>query len=138
MIPLNELSGDTARVRCPFCTPERKKKNLKEMTLTRKSDGAVLYFCHHCDANGSVQPEFKMAKPAIVPKPEILNRPLEQKHYDYLKSRGISKETADSMNLFASIKYFRRLEKEADCIGFPYYRDGAVVSAKYRSIPDKD
>ena len=35
----------TARVVCPFCLPERKKKNIKDMTLTRKNDGAVLYYC---------------------------------------------------------------------------------------------
>ena len=44
----------TTRVVCPFCQPERKKKNIKDMVLTRKDDGAVVYHCHHCFADGSV------------------------------------------------------------------------------------
>lgn len=134
MIP--EFTGDTARVRCPYCAPERKKKNLKDMMLTRKPDGAVVYFCHHCEANGSVQPRRTQLVP--VPAPTILDSRLQQHHYDYLQSRGISKTTADKMQLFSAVKFFRRLEKESDAIGFPYFRDGALVSAKYRAIPDKD
>ncbi len=135
MIP--DFVGDTGRVRCPFCSPERKKKNLKEMTVTRKSDGAVVYYCHHCDSNGSVQPRREtVAVP--VPSVSILNQALQEHHYNYLHSRGISRATADKLKLFSSKKFFKRLEKESDCIGFPYYRDGALVSAKYRSIPDKD
>lgn len=134
MIP--EFYGNTGRVTCPFCSPERKKKRMKDMTLTRQSDGAVLYYCHHCEANGSVQPEKFHVLP--VPSTKILEDRLQPTHYDYLKTRGISKETADKMKLFASRKFFKRLEKECDCIGFPYFRNGQLVSAKYRSIPEKD
>jgi twinkle protein len=42
------------------------------------------------------------------------------------------------MKLFASEKYFGKLGKTADAIGFPYYRNGALVAAKYRSFPEKD
>jgi hypothetical protein len=57
--------NETTRVICPFCTPDRRKQNIKDMTLTRKHDGAVVYHCHHCDASGSVQP--KEIKLAVVP-----------------------------------------------------------------------
>jgi twinkle protein len=130
-----DFTGMTARVVCPFCSSERRKSRLKEMTLTRKDDGAVLYYCHHCEANGSVQPERHMS---VVPAPKIVEQALTTDHYAYLLTRGISRETADSMKLFASRKWFRRLNTEADCIGFPYYRNGSLVSAKYRSFPDKD
>ena len=42
------------------------------------------------------------------------------------------------MKLFASEKYFSRLSKPTQAIGFPYYRDGSLVSAKYRSLEAKD
>jgi twinkle protein len=42
------------------------------------------------------------------------------------------------MKLFAAEKYFGKLGKTADAIGFPYYRNGALVAAKYRSFPEKD
>ena len=42
------------------------------------------------------------------------------------------------MKLFAADKYFARLNKSSDAIGFPYFREGAIVSAKYRSLEAKD
>lgn len=128
----------TARVVCPFCTPERRKQKSKDMTLTRKPDGAVVYFCHHCLENGSVQPQKQEITLSAVPSKVITSNKLEERHYAYLASRGISKETADKMGLFAADKWFNRLDKRSDAIGFPYYRDGALVSAKYRSFPEKD
>jgi len=128
---------DTTRIICPFCAPTRHKSKLKEMTLTRKPDGAIVYYCHHCDANGSVQPrtEFKLS---AVPQPQILSNQLTAKHYEWLAQRGISKQTADKAKLFAADKYFSRLNKTAEAIGFPYFRAGALVAAKYRSFPEKD
>jgi twinkle protein len=73
----------------------------------------------------------------IVPDPKITETPLTQTHYDYLLSRGITQKTADSMKLFAARKFFPKLSREEDAIGFPYYRDGALVAVKYRSFPDK-
>ena len=128
----------TARVVCPFCTPERRKQKSKDMTLTRKPDGAVVYFCHHCLENGSVQPQKQEITLSAVPSKVITSNKLEERHYDWLASRGISKETADKMGLFAADRWFNRLDKKSDAIGFPYYRDGALIAAKYRSFPEKD
>ena len=128
--------NESTRVICPFCTPDRRKQNIKDMTLTRRNDGAVLYFCHHCYVEGSVQPQER--KLIAVPSPAIVSNRLEQPHLDWLKSRGISKKTADHFKLFAAEKFFSRLSKPTAAVGFPYYRDGALVSAKYRSIEAKD
>ena len=75
---------------------------------------------------------------AAVPQPKIVSNALKEHHYAWLSQRGISKETADKAKLFSADKWFARLNKTADCIGFPYYRDGALVAAKYRSFPEKD
>lgn len=139
MIPqFDDFPGDSTRVICPFCADTRRKSRLKEMTLTRQSDGAVLYYCHHCDASGAVQPKKQEFKLAAVPQAQVLNNQLQQRHYDYLKERGISKEVADKARLFAADKFFSRLNKTSDAIGFPYFRNGALVAVKYRSFPEKD
>jgi twinkle protein len=132
--------NETTRVVCPFCLPDRRKKNMKDMTLTRKSDGAVVYHCHHCQISGSLQPETeRKGRPlSAVPNPVILSNALRPEHYAFLNSRGISNQTADKSKLFSARKYFRKLDRETESIGFPYYRGGALVSAKYRSIEDKD
>jgi twinkle protein len=87
--------------------------------------------------NGAVQPKQERTLSA-VPNPSIVSNALQQQHYDWLFKRGISKNTADKMKLFSSEKYFSKLGKSADAIGFPYFRDGALVAAKYRSFPEKD
>ena len=129
--------NESTRVACPYCSGERKKTKSKDMTLTRKPDGAVVFHCHHCQTNGSVQPQ-QERKLSAVPNPTIVSNALEAHHYDWLMKRGISKPTADKMKLFAAEKYFSKLGKSADAIGFPYYRNGALVAAKYRSFPEKD
>jgi len=139
VIQFDDFPGETARIVCPFCASSRRKSRLKEMTLTKQPDGAVLFYCHHCDANGSVQPEKRQEfKLSAVPQPKILENALQSAHYEYLATRGISKETADQYKLFAGRKWFARLNKEADCIGFPYIRNGALVGVKYRSFQEKD
>ena len=75
---------------------------------------------------------------SAVPSKEIVQQVLDEPHYEYLKSRGISKETADKAKVFASEKWFMKLNRATKAIGFPYYRNGALVSAKYRSIEEKD
>ena len=128
---------ESTRVACPYCSAERRKSNQKDMTLTRKADGAVVFHCHHCQTNGSVQPQQERILSA-VPNPTIVSNKLQDQHYAWLATRGISHQTADKMKLFAAEKYFGKLGKTADAIGFPYYRQGALVAAKYRSFPEKD
>ena len=129
--------NESTRVACPYCSAERRKSNQKDMTLTRKLDGAVVFHCHHCQTNGSVQPQQERILSA-VPNPTIVSNKLQDQHYAWLATRGISHQTADKMKLFAAEKYFGKLGKTADAIGFPYYRNGALVAAKYRSFPEKD
>lgn len=121
-----------ARYVCPECSQERRKKNLKDLSVRRKDDGLV-YNCHHCGISGFYkEQEIKLS---AVPTTRI---DLQKKHFDFLASRGISEETAKKAKLFASEKWFHRLNGMADCIGFPYYKDGKLISAKYRAIESKD
>jgi twinkle protein len=129
--------NESARVVCPFCSPERRKSNIKDMTLSRKDDGAVVYHCHHCFENGSVQPK-KEHKLSAVPSTTVINKPLAQPHYDWLNSRGISPSTAERMKLFAADKFFHKIGRVTPAIGFPYFRRGSLVATKYRSIDSKD
>jgi len=159
MLALNFLErfhfNESARVSCPFCSSERSKTTAKDLSLIKKPDGAILYHCHHCQVSGSYQPtkkekqlsainfdfDFELEKTETTKIHSVPNstikKPLEQKHYNWLQSRGISKATADKMKLFSQEKFFQKLSKTSDSIGFPYYRDGAFVAAKYRSFPEK-
>ncbi len=129
----------TQRVACPECSHERKKYNMKDLAIHTKSDGWT-YYCHHCQASGFVP--FKTYKPRtennVIPMRKFEQIKLQPQHYNFLKSRGISEQTADSMQLFPAERYFTRLDKKTDSIGFPYFKNGKFISAKYRSIESKD
>jgi len=132
------------RVQCPNCSHERKKHNLKELNIDRKDDCWVFH-CHHCQVSGAVPVNKKNVyqfKPERVVQPQTISPKeiefLQPQHYHFLSTRGISKNTADEMQLFSAQKYFSRLNKKTDAIGFPYFKNGKMVSAKYRSIESKD
>jgi twinkle protein len=133
------------RLVCPECSPFRNKAKEKDLDILPTSDG-WRYHCHHCDIAGFVP--FKSYKPnqiyrseksmSVVPLRSYEPRELSKTHYEFLKTRGISEKTAQAMQLFSAEKYFTRLDKKTDAIGFPYFKDGKFVSAKYRSIESKD
>lgn len=125
------------RALCPNCSQDRKKYNLKELNINRKEDGLV-YYCHHCGINGSVPHKKYYSESNVHPIRTLDTSKLQNKHFDFLKSRGISQQIAEEMKLFPAEKYFQRLNKKTDAIGFPYFRNGVYVSAKYRSIEAKD
>jgi twinkle protein len=132
---------DQARVACPECSYERKKYNQKDFDITAKADGWK-YHCHHCKIGGFVPlnktTTYRRAESNVIPMRTLDTTKLQTQHYDFLKTRGISERIADEMKLFPAEKYFQRLEKKTDAIGFPYFRNGQFVSAKYRSIESKD
>ena len=131
---IRSLRIDThLRTVCPECSEGRKKKNSKDLVIDRKDD-CLVYFCQHCQAKGSVFTKEKKVQ-AINPQSYDF---LQDNHYTFLTSRGISKETADEFQLFSSERFFSRLQKKTPAIGFPYYKEGKMVGAKYRSILEKD
>lgn len=136
---LDHLVGDHGRISCPHCSSERKKSNLKDCVVTRGDKGWV-YHCHHCDTSGLI-PFTKTYKPEsnVIPmiKPIAIDA-MQDRHYEFLKSRGISQEVADAEGIFAAEKWFNRLEKKTDAVAFPYYKNGKLIAAKYRSIESKD
>jgi twinkle protein len=111
------------------------------MKVSMTDDGAIVYHCHHCSAHGSVQPKQKLSlikQERQVPQAiQVQQSTLQSYHYDYLQSRGISKTIADRMKLFGADKFFAKLDRHSDSIGFPYFRQGKLVAVKYRSFPDK-
>ncbi len=134
---------DGKRVVCPECSHERKKSNQTDLAIHRKPDGYV-YYCHHCMAKGFVPFKTHSNKPTyrseqnVIPLKSVPITKLQPQHYEFLKSRGISEKIADEMKLFPAQKYFQRLNKQTDAIGFPYFKNGVLISAKYRSIEAKD
>ena len=132
------------RVACPDCSDERSKRNDKDLVIHRKSD-AWVYNCHHCMASGFVLfKSHQQTKPIhrqehnVIPLRTFEQTGLQDQHMAFLKTRGISDKTAIEMKLFSANKYFGRIAKQTDAIGFPYFKGGQYIASKYRSIEAKD
>ena len=144
------LGSGQHKANCPFCSHTRKKKNQK--TLSLKVDAnAIFYNCWHCGEDGGIK--FNDSKLKIVRNQNMQEQSNPLSSYEtekwsvlaeengslqYLESRGISKNTADTAGVKFTRKYISTAQKELPCLVFPYKNEkGLFPFAKVRSFPDK-
>ena len=140
--------GQNKRITCPSCNHLRKKKHEKTLSLTRDGD-KILYQCWHCQLSGAVnmnkQPTKSSTKKttpiAVLQQPEVKNTgvgggKIKQTQKQFLKSRGISEDTAKKYGVLWEERGFNGVgTKEA--IGFPYHVNNKLQAIKWRSIDGK-
>ena len=137
------------RIECPSCSPHRKKKNQKTLSLTRDND-KILYQCWHCQLSGVVS----MNKTTTTTKTKTITEPTPisvakeitpqssggafSKHeINFLKNRGISEEVAKKYGVFFDKRGFAGVGQVAG-IGFPYYHEDKMYAVKWRTIDGKN
>ena len=138
-----KLGSGQHKVNCPFCSSQRKKKDQK--TLSLKVDAKVVYYnCWHCNENGFIKFEdsnFRLIRRENVIHAVDDNRwrdlTVENGSINYLKSRGISEDTAKKVGIKFKHHYIASEKKEMPCIVFPYRYNGSTEFAKLRSFPQK-
>lgn len=113
------------KVTCPKCSPERKNK--QDKCLSVNLDKGV-YNCHHCGWSGNVK--LKERKEYFKPAPIEIN--LSEKILKYFQIRGISSATIANWKIGESREYFPQVREERAAINFNYYREGELVNVKYR------
>ena len=140
--------GQNKRLVCPSCSHMRKKKHEKTLSLTRDGD-KILYHCWHCQLQGAVNMNKQSTKSsnkkttpiAVLQQPEVKNtgvggEEIKQTQKQFLKSRGISEDTAKKYGILWEERGFNGVgTKEA--IGFPYHVNGKLQAVKWRSIDGK-
>jgi twinkle protein len=113
------------KVTCPKCSPERKNK--QDKCLSVNLDKGV-YNCHHCGWSGNVK--LKERKEYFKPAPIEIN--LSERILKYFQIRGISNATIANWKIGESREYFPQIRAERAAINFNYYREGELVNVKYR------
>ena len=133
------LQSGQHKVQCPRCSQTRRKSHERTMSLRVENDG-VAFQCWHCNENGFVKiekggmaTEVVVDKPAKPIKTERINRPVAE----WLESRGISEKTAIKAGVGYIRNYIGSLQKETDCITFPFVKDGKEYAHKIRSLETK-
>lgn len=137
------LGSGQHKIVCPFCSSQRKKANQNQRTLSLKIDGSdILYNCWHCDENGIVPFEEKqipikrgITKMALAVKHDYSE--LSKNTIDWLKKRSISEDTAKNAGIQTKRHFINSLQKEVECVVFPYANKGKTYAAKIRALEDK-
>lgn len=129
------------RVQCPFCSQQRRKKHLKDLSLTVEQDHA-LYFCHHCGEQGATSTTERAThtreRPAMSVKKDLPTRDLSDDVTKWLKDeRGISVETARKLGCVEMTQYFGEAKCERSGLAFAYYNRQEPYAFKLRTYPDK-
>jgi twinkle protein len=124
---------DDCRIVCPACGNDRKKKNVKTLSVTIGSD-AKLYYCHHCTASGAVkiQSPFEQSyKKKVVHIQSTRDNDVLEK---FLSGRGIPM-SAVKTEVITGKKYFNG-SGELPAVGFVYV-SGSERAVKWRSTEGK-
>ena len=118
---------------CPQCSSQR--KNRKARCLSVNVDKGT-WFCHHCGWSGGLgtgtrQLDPPWQKPTWRSPPPLVPA-IGSAGFDWLASRGISREVAHRNGVCMASVYMPQVEEHVTAICFPYHRGEAVVNRKYR------
>ncbi len=139
---INHAKNGQHRYTCPWCSPNRKKKHDTCLSSLREWD-RIVYQCYHgdCGVSGVVrlqETQRSYAKMTTQTSSDFVpvkwdDLPsLDDRHYDFLESRGISVATAKSLKLVS------QEVSGVEYVGFPYFDAKGMVNAiKKRNLKDK-
>ena len=112
------------RVTCPKCTPGRKHKNEKDLSVNVEKG---VFKCFHCDFEGGLNDE-KTPKPQQpYERPNYLYADLPEEVVTFFAGRGIGQQVLiDNKIGFGS-----------GAIQAPFYKGGQCVAIKFRTLEKK-
>lgn len=134
-ITVPSTGGPEVFTTCPQCSPSRKKKNAKCLSVNIEKN---VWWCAHCGWAGSLksgqeQPAKKLyRRPSWPDKPTVTDPLLA-----WFATRGIPESIVRQEGIALIEAYLAELEERVPCIAFPYVKRGEVVNVKYRGLTTK-
>ncbi len=125
-INLERHTAGQHKVLCPFCTPDRKNK--RDKSLSVNIDTGV-YTCHHCGKSGGVSAARKREYVRPLPRLEVLP-PTTLEWFS--RARGISNHTLLVFKVTQSVEWMPKAEGRIPVVCFNYYRGEELVNIKFR------
>lgn len=120
---------------CPECSPTRKKKNDK--CLSVNTDTGV-WLCNHCGWKGGLGQSGDYVPPAasrVWKRPEPRQGPLTEKVIAWFAARGIPDWVLEDNQISCGMEFVPQTSTEQMTIRYPYFRDGELVNYKFRAHP---
>jgi twinkle protein len=123
-------------VTCPQCSPTRKKKHAR--CLSVNADKGV-WNCAHCGWTGTLKDGGRQAevlhwrKPVFTkPEPKPLPDSLDVQLVQWMATRSIPAAVLRRNRISLQTVYMPQVEDRVKAVCFPYYRGEEFVNAKYR------
>lgn len=131
-INLKGKSSGQIKTTCPACTPERKNKSDRCLSVNIAKGVAK---CHHCDAI-SIKDTKPLVQDMVYKLPEQTWKnytKLSDGMVKFCEARGIYQSTLKELNITEEKYYQPQANKEMNNIVFNYFEGDTLVKKKYRS-----
>lgn len=128
-------AGPEVYTTCPQCSPNRKKKHVKCLSVNIEKE---VWYCAHCDWRGTLKGGTEERsnpyahKKRTYRKPEIKITDLPQPVVKWFSDRGISEGVLARNKIGYESVYMPQCEDYVNAIRFPFYRNGELVNVKSR------
>lgn len=133
-VDLRKLGGEDSCL-CPVCSHTRKKKHDKCLSFNHTT-GIGKCWNGECDAKFIIYKELTTIKKEYKRPEKINTTELSDKLVKYFESRGISQFTLRHNKISEGIESVKQKDTgeyaSVNTIQFNYFRDGEIVSIKYR------
>ena len=118
---------------CPLCSSSRKPENRKAKCASYDWERG-LGTCHNCDSTFQMHTYKRKGKAERdYVMPDYGNKlPVKNKMLEWIKTRGISKDTLDELKVSTGSEYMPQTGKAENTIQFNYYVGGQLTNVKYR------
>jgi twinkle protein len=130
-----DLKGKTSgqiKTKCPLCTPDRKNKQDRSLSVNIVKGLAK---CHHCEAI-SIRNDGQTITDKVYKLPEqswTNYTNLSDGIVKFCESRGIRQSTLKDLNITEEEYFQPQANKKMNNIVFNYFEGDALVNKKYRS-----
>ena len=130
-----DLKGKTSgqiKTKCPLCTPDRKNKQDRSLSVNIVKGLAK---CHHCEAI-SIRDDGQTITDKVYKLPEqswTNYTNLSDGMVKFCESRGIRQSTLKDLNITEEEYFQPQANKKMNNIVFNYFEGDALVNKKYRS-----
>jgi twinkle protein len=134
-------AGPQVYTTCPQCSPHRKKKNVKCLSVNLEES---IWLCHHCGWDGTLKEgvrtkadPFKWQEKTYAKPKYELKTAIPSEVVEWFHKRGISDNTLLRNKIRYESVYMPQVEGFKDAIRFPFLRNGEVINVKSRTL-DKE
>lgn len=131
-IDLKGKSSGQIKTKCPLCTPDRKNKQDRSLSVNVAKGLAK---CHHCEAI-SIRDDGNTITDKIYKLPEQTwtnYTKLSDFIVKFCESRGINQSTLKELNITQEEYFQPQAGKKMNNIVFNYFEGDTLVNKKYRS-----